>query len=477
MKRAAGLAVLAALTAAGLTSATALSSQQALAVPTAANANVPGGTRLWAASFRDHTQLNFGQAVVADPDDSTIYVTGSSGQAHFSTVAYDAATGAQRWVARYYGLGVSGPTAMAISPDGSRLFIGGSTTPPGSALFARVAIVAYDARTGARLWARHPFGSGIATSVAVSPDSATLYVTGIVGDQIDGRGSVATFAYDAATGTRKWLAGYHGMRPSAFASSVTASPDGRDVLISTPVTSPSGTKYIATLAYDAATGAPRWTRFVQGTVSTPEDFGIGQNIGVSPDSSAAYVTGYAPNASGGSSFVTTAYRMATGTRLWQRFYQGPGGTSVANALTVGPDGRDLFVTGSSTAGGSGAIEADITTVGYAAASGARLWARSYQPPAASFQDKLGGVAVGVSPDSGRIFVTGATPDTAGNANFTTIAYSAGTGRMAWLARYAGVGDFGAASALAVGPSGRVFVTGETGASDGCCNFGTVAYQP
>jgi hypothetical protein len=137
----------------------------------------------------------------------------------------------------------------------------------------------------------------------------------------------------------------------------------------------------------------------------------------------------------------------------------------------------LVVTGSSTAGGSGAIVADIATVGYAAASGARLWARSYRPPAASDQDKLGGVAVGVSPDSGRIFVTGATPDTAVNANFTTIAYNAGTGRMAWLARYAGVGDFGAASALAVGPSGRVFVTGETGASDGCCNFGTVAYQP
>ena len=53
-------------------------------------------------------------------------------------------------------------------------------------------------------------------------------------------------------------------------------------------------------------------------------------------------------------------------------------------------------------------------------------------------------------------------------NFTTIAYSTGTGRMAWLARHAGVGDFGAASALAIGPSGRVFVTGETGASDGCC---------
>jgi hypothetical protein len=39
-------------------------------------------------------------------------------------------------------------------------------------------------------------------------------------------------------------------------------------------------------------------------------------------------------------------------------------------------------------------------------------------------------------------------------------------------------DFAGANSLAVGPTGpAVFVTGFLGAHDGCCNFGTVAYQP
>src|SRR6266568_2533368 len=113
-------------------------------------------------------------AVLASPDGSTAYVTGLSGTdtglAHIVTVAYNAATGTRRWVARYHGLGVSGPTSVAISPDGSRLFVAGFTTPPGSALPTRFAVVAYNASTGAMLWAQHPFSNGTATSVTVSPD-------------------------------------------------------------------------------------------------------------------------------------------------------------------------------------------------------------------------------------------------------------------------------------------------------------------
>ena len=39
-------------------------------------------------------------------------------------------------------------------------------------------------------------------------------------------------------------------------------------------------------------------------------------------------------------------------------------------------------------------------------------------------------------------------------------------------------DFAAPTSLAVSPTGQgVFVTGSIGVHDGCCNFGTVAYQP
>src|SRR5215467_14934119 len=113
MKRTTGLAALAVITVAGLAPAAALSPQRALA-SAGIGASTPGGTRLWAASYRDHTQQNYPNAVVASPDGSTVFITGQSGQAHFTTVAYSAATGARRWVARFYGLGYSQPLSNAL---------------------------------------------------------------------------------------------------------------------------------------------------------------------------------------------------------------------------------------------------------------------------------------------------------------------------------------------------------------------------
>jgi hypothetical protein len=78
-----------------------------------------------------------------------------------------------------------------------------------------------------------------------------------------------------------------------------------------------------------------------------------------------------------------------------------------------------------------------------------------------------------------VYITGgaatSTPDT---VNYTTLAYRAATGQALWLSRYKGPRSFGFATSLAVSPTGQgVFVTGYIGVHDGCCNFGTVAYQP
>ena len=78
-----------------------------------------------------------------------------------------------------------------------------------------------------------------------------------------------------------------------------------------------------------------------------------------------------------------------------------------------------------------------------------------------------------------MFVTGTTPGFRnGSVNFTTIAYQAATGTTSWVVRYRGRRDFANAMDLAVSPAGQaVFVTGYIGVHDGCCDFGTVAYQP
>ena len=59
------------------------------------------------------------------PDGKTVYVTGY--RVHYVTVAYSAATGARRWLARYAGPGNRNDEArsIAISPDGKTVYVTG----------------------------------------------------------------------------------------------------------------------------------------------------------------------------------------------------------------------------------------------------------------------------------------------------------------------------------------------------------------
>ena len=67
---------------------------------------------------------------------------GSMGDADYATVAYDAYSGAQRWVRRYNGPGKADDYAyaLAVSPRGSAVFVTGeSTGSTGSLDYATVA--------------------------------------------------------------------------------------------------------------------------------------------------------------------------------------------------------------------------------------------------------------------------------------------------------------------------------------------------
>ena len=111
-------------------------------------------------------------------------------------------------------------------------------SPPGPAGGAGVpgGDVAGGGQSGAQLWATRYNGTGnnadVATAVAVSPTGGTVYVTG----QSYGTASVvdyATVAYNAATGARQWVARYNGPGNSLsnVPSSVAVSPDGKTVFV------------------------------------------------------------------------------------------------------------------------------------------------------------------------------------------------------------------------------------------------------
>jgi DNA-binding beta-propeller fold protein YncE len=138
----------------------------------------------------------------------------------------------------------------------------------------------------------------------------------------------------------------------------------------------------------------------------------------------------------------TGARAANARQIWADLVPG---VMTGKALVVSPDGSRVFVAAYT---GSNGIE----IIDYQATSGATLWTATYtiNNPAP--------IAIGISPDASKVFVTG--------SGFETIAYDALTGSQLWVATRAPGLQLPAAQAVS-SDGGSVFVTG-TG--------GTVAYD-
>ena len=107
----------------------------------------------WVARFNGPVSgEDIGNAVAVSPDGTTVFVTGQAdgmtGGTDYATLAYDAATGSMLWTAMSDGRGHGTDVAvvLAVSPDGSRLFVTGRSTGPDRK--ANYATIAYDATTG-----------------------------------------------------------------------------------------------------------------------------------------------------------------------------------------------------------------------------------------------------------------------------------------------------------------------------------------
>ena len=308
--------------------------------------------------------------------------------------------------------------AVATSPDGQTVFVTGGSTGTGAFSVSQYATIAYQAGTGTQLWVRrydNPGGTqDQAVSVVVSPDGGLVFVTGLTSGA--GAGAIATVAYRAATGAFQWATVYHAPHGEDV-SSMAVSPDGTTVFITgVGYRNDAGSKsdYL-TIAYRAATGTQLWIRRYHGHGG----FNAAASVAVSPSGRTVFVTGASNQGRKGSlnsDYATVAYRAATGARLWVRRYNGPGNRDdEAASVAVSPGGRTVFVTGDSVGVRS---REDYATVAYRAATGARVWARHYQNGSA---DEAGAVSVAVSP-AGLVFVTGTSQRRGGDNDYATIAY-------------------------------------------------------
>jgi outer membrane protein assembly factor BamB len=108
------------------------------------------GTLQWATPYDgppDGLGDNFGTSVAVSGDGSVAVVTGASqGQFplgyDFATLAYDTATGAQRWLSRYNrALGINDiPAQLAIVPGANRVAVTGQSQDATTSYFATVMI-------------------------------------------------------------------------------------------------------------------------------------------------------------------------------------------------------------------------------------------------------------------------------------------------------------------------------------------------
>ena len=317
--------------------------------------NAATGARLWVRRYNGPANGDDHAVQVAvSPTGGTVFVTGSSTRAGagaafgYATIAYNAATGARLWVQRYNGAGADAEaSSLAVSPTGRTVFVTGLSSAANSVF--GYATVAYNAATGARRWVKRYNGPGrgdnraVPVVIAVSPAGGTVFVTGSSPGATSGY-DYATVAYNAATGARRWVKRYNGPgNGDDQPSSVVVSPAGGTVYVTGFSAAVASHVDYTTIAYNATTGARRWVKRYNGPAGGDDEAAA---AGVSPGAGTVYVTGFSDGTPGTSACATIAYNPTTGAQQWTRRYSLPGtGEDACFAAAVSPANGTVFVTG------------------------------------------------------------------------------------------------------------------------------------
>lgn len=432
--------------------------------PAADPVDSPRGEREWVARYDGPSHRNDGPSAVAvSPDGASVFVSGTSyfgGRTNcsdFATVAYDGADGSQLWARGFNGAGSScdGVAGMALSADGASVFVTGSS--PGVDSFGDVVTVAYDARDGSEVWVGRQdgplHGSDSSVDLFLSADARTVYVVGSL--QLSECGSdldpceyeMATIAYDAASGAPRWVTEHRVPEGSAYASGIAG--NGTMLFVSTNV-SPGGLGQV--VALDATTGVRRW-------VVDIEAYNV-HSIAVTSDGGTVVVVGEDVDES---RYAVTALSASDGSLLWRVVRGSP--DFPISSLAVAPTSGSIYLALES--------KSDYLILSIDRADGSTIWRRKYAGSGSEDSPQ----AIITSPDGTRVYVTGSSGRSGSyRPSYATIAFDATDGAILWLDRYGGrLGGYHFASAIAATPAGGVVVTGESESPDGWADFATIKY--
>lgn len=270
----------------------------------------------------------------------------------------------------------------------------------------------------------------------------------------------AAWGDTAGGGTTRWTASYD-VGGTAETYDVAVTPDGETTLVTGSTGHPGG--HISTLAYDAGTGARQWTAEYP-SAGQDDRYADGFTLGVSPDGKTAYVGGWTKcikscDATSFEGWVTIAYDVTTGHRLWVAKLDSEGGGP--HAIATSPDGSQVFVTGVT----AGSLR--FATVAYDAATGDQQWLVEGDNATG---DSAGGLSV--SPDGSRVYVSTAAPEDHVSCfdagGYRVSAYDSANGSQVWTTSYqvATHHNCGTPTAQVLSPDGStLYVTGYGGSQD------------
>jgi hypothetical protein len=275
------------------------------------------------------------------------------------------------------------------------------------------------------------------TRDALSPNGKILFASGFY--NTDKATGPQTIAYNAATGAPLWTRRY----PTNIATAVSlaVSPDGATLYVISQTST--------VLAYATATGRLRWA-------SASEDAFITQGV-LSPDGSKVFLTGSVLVA-GFEEYETVAIDTATGATAWTRRYGSPNpahpdASNLATGLAVSADGAEVFVGGFiNGASGSDAI------VAYDSSTGATKWTKFWLHNVNGYNGATTSLAA--SPDGSTLFITSNGGGVDQNVYWQTQARSESTGAVLWSVRYGTASQDTAPQGIVVSPAtSTVYVVG------------------
>jgi len=275
-------------------------------------------------------------------------------------VAYDTASGTQRWVRLFRNPNASDERlyGAALSTDGSRLVLVGriDRLATNSLDYGTVSI---NAGTGAVGWVRYHDRGGnddAANAVAISRDGTRVYVTGL---EISGQWA-ATIAYDAAPGTALWV-----QREAAHGqATVAVAPDGSTVFLAGRQQGTDTLDHWLIVAYRGTDGAREWVQHFSGQYGVRSEYPYAEVV--NPAGTKLYVTGIVAGSDYCYRWATVACQSSTGQQLWSDKFCGVNAIMPEwpDAIALSGDGSKVFVTGENVSSTVVGGPVDFGTVAY-----------------------------------------------------------------------------------------------------------------